>query len=220
MNIIYCDDEAEHGKAFLKEYKSLFPEDNAGFCRSPSEILNGNVTADILFMDIELNQNSSGIDYAIKIHEKLPDTQIIFVTAYTKKYIQEVFLTDNIACGFLTKPIERDYLKRMTENAKKALNSSYKLIYIKPIGKNPTVVNEKEICYIESTAHKVSYVTKTDAIEVYDKLNDVESALSPCFIRCHQSFIVNMNEIYSIESKFITLKDGRKIPSAIQRKTA
>ena len=53
-----------------------------------------------------------------------------------------------------------------------------------------------EIIYIESRAHKLYIHTKYDSYEYYDKMNNVEQLLDgKGFVRCHQSYMVNINEV-------------------------
>jgi two-component system, LytTR family, response regulator LytT len=80
----------------------------------------------------------------------------------------------------------------------------------------PIAVNE--ILYLEAENRKAKIVTNNK--EGYHKLNlsDIEFLLpSNLFIRCHRSFIVNINEIAEIQPDFhstflLIMKNGDRIP--------
>ena len=47
---------------------------------------------DVVFMDIDWKQDETGIDFAGRLQEACPYTKIIYVTAYTLDYVEDVFL--------------------------------------------------------------------------------------------------------------------------------
>ena len=57
------------------------------------------------------------------------------------------------------------------------------------------------------------YTVDGEEIRTYGKLNDIEQKLNtPNFLRCHQSFIINMAEIKSVEENDFMTTTGRLIP--------
>ena len=59
-----------------------------------------------------------------------------------------------------------------------------------------------------------SILHRTDGNEytIYKKLNDIEEEINHrAFLRCHQSYLVNMNKIESVENDF-TMKSGDVVP--------
>ena len=47
---------------------------------------------------------------------------------------------------------------------------------------------------------------------VYMKMDELEKLLPENFLRCHKSYMVNMNQIASFAAEGIILESGRKIP--------
>ena len=47
---------------------------------------------------------------------------------------------------------------------------------------------------------------------VYMKMDELEKILPEYFLRCHKSYIVNMNQILSLSSEGIVLESGKKLP--------
>jgi DNA-binding LytR/AlgR family response regulator len=51
-------------------------------------------------------------------------------------------------------------------------------------------------------------------------LDDLERELGRSFLRCHRSYIVNMNQIKAIEPKDFRLRDGSLVPLRKNGRTA
>ena len=70
-----------------------------------------------------------------------------------------------------------------------------------------------EIEYIESSNSKcILHRTDGNKYTIYKKLNDIEEEINHrAFLRCHQSYLVNMNKIKSVENDF-TMKSGDVVP--------
>lgn len=75
----------------------------------------------------------------------------------------------------------------------------------------------REIRYLESNSRNVWIYTRqsTDVFPV--NLNALEKQLPGNFVRCHKSFIVNMDYIESIANNQINLYSGPTIPVAKSR---
>ncbi|EET88590.1 response regulator receiver protein [Clostridium carboxidivorans P7] len=96
-------------------------------------------------------------------------------------------------------------------SALESVDKSDKFIIAKTISQK-TKIFLKDIMYIESEKRKLKIHTTYDIIEYYYKLYDIEQELSgDDFFRCHKSYIVNLNYVYSYDNTFITLKNLEKI---------
>lgn len=81
------------------------------------------------------------------------------------------------------------------------------------------IFTKKEIVCFDTD--KLSYITSSGRISVfhsggtiinlYIKLDEVMKVLPSCYIRCHQSSIVNMNDIEIFGSNNVMLNDGTKL---------
>lgn len=75
-------------------------------------------------------------------------------------------------------------------------------------------IDHQNILYFESRQRIVVMHTTKQAIEFYAKLSQVHSTLPPDnFIRCHQSYIVNMNRVKSLDkaNRLFVLDSGATI---------
>ena len=213
MYIIFCDNDPVQAGSFQSEFGELLSEHKLRVCTSPlfilEEIENGNAP-DIVLMDIDLEIEKNGMDYAELLYKKSPRTRVIFVTAYTDKFVQDVFFRNANVAAFLTKPIQRDYLlnavnKPTDSEREKKLSFQRRGMVIS--------LCESEILYLESDKHYVNIYTGDGAVySVQGKLSDYESSLSDMFVKCHKSFAVNMNSIKKIDTDGIWLLNKTLIP--------
>lgn len=60
-------------------------------------------------------------------------------------------------------------------------------------------INYDDILYFESHLRVVVMHAKRQTVEFYAKLDDVLQRLPPVFLRCHQSYIVNMDQIRQLD---------------------
>lgn len=75
-------------------------------------------------------------------------------------------------------------------------------------------VDFRDIRYIESRQRIAAVHTERKIIEFYAKLTDIESSLpQDDFIRCHQSYIVNMNHVGALdrEERCFRLRSGGEV---------
>ena len=76
-----------------------------------------------------------------------------------------------------------------------------------------TRIAYRDILYIESSNSKCLIHTVSGGVHTaYKTLNTIEKELNaPCFLRCHQSFLVNMDHVRQIGKEFL-LSNGETIP--------
>lgn len=163
----------------------------------------------IIFLDINMDE-VDGIMTAKKIREVSKEAFIVFVTAFVN-YTLEGYKVDAIR-----------YLLKGGNNFKSAIDECINAIIEKM---NYTIVTKsfhfnegvKEIAlerllYIESRLHKLEFHVQEDKMKVYTiyaTLNNLEADLQDNdFVRIHQSYLVNLKYIMSIERYQATLTDG------------
>ena len=167
---------------------------------------------DIVFMDIDWHGEKSGIDFASVLAELSPQTQIIYVTGHSDRFVQRIFLKDATLCGYLVKPVDAALLDALVEKAARTIQSleEQKLliqqkgaVYAIPYG---------EICYLDSRGHQLTVHTVNGSILCYERLEEMKQRLPGRFFQCHKSFLVNMDAVRRIDKNRILLKTGEEIP--------
>ena len=74
-----------------------------------------------------------------------------------------------------------------------------------------------EILYLESRAHRTMIHTYEGEEVCRDKISDLEQRMGDTFVRCHQSFLVNMKYIRRIENESFKLENGEEISISKRR---
>jgi len=194
ITIAICDDTAED-IALLTEALYAYDPSFSIISFTDGQALIDDLSAhqrpiDILFLDIYM-PGADGIKTAECVRSKRRDVKIIFVTTSKEHYPQayEVF-----AFNYILKPLDRERLFRILNQAIDELKSGegQKLsIRYKSAVHN---VDCRDIHYIESRDKLILfYLADGSTLRCYGRLDEYEKLLPPqSFIRCHQSFIVNI----------------------------
>ncbi|PUB34342.1 LytTR family two component transcriptional regulator [Elizabethkingia sp. YR214] len=162
--------------------------------------------------------------------------KVIFITAFSHYSIQALNLG---AIGYLLKPIANDELKAAIQKvidkneAYLVQQSQLQLVnsYIeKPKEVNRIVLKNRDylqiifcddIVYCEGDkGYTTFFLNNEPGVLVSKVLKEYETLLSPAhFIRCHQSYLVNMNYVTRyFKEGYLQLKTGIKIPVSARKK--
>ena len=174
------------------------------------DLLQANSVYDIIFLDIQMD-GMNGIDTARALRQNAEDTVLIFITG-VKEYVFDAF--DVAAFHYLIKPIEElkfyeVYDRAVLEVGKRKQQANGQL-FVKTRNRNATF-NQSDILYIESRAKKVEIHTKSDIVEAYAAIGELEKQLVGSFYRCHRGYLVNMAFITEYGYDSITLHNGETI---------
>jgi DNA-binding LytR/AlgR family response regulator len=197
MKIAICDDVQDdilRLKEALLAYDSSFEiktYTNGEFL--VSDFLSENSSADILFLDIYMPV-MDGMTIAQEIRRQYSDIKIIFLSSSNEFYQQayEVF-----AFNYILKPFETERLYQVLERALNEIGGAQKNKINFRYKSTSYSVNCHDILYLESR-DKIIFLHMTDetTLQCYGKLDEIIQELPPkSFLRCHQSYIVNLSHI-------------------------
>lgn len=167
---------------------------------------------DFIFLDINMPK-LTGMELSMLLP---PRTKIVFTTAYSE-YAAESYSFQTI--DYLLKPItlkrflasvekiEQHFLKYGTESLPNA-EADPTYFFVKS-GKTFSKILLKEILYFEGEKDYVRLATGQEQILIYRRLKDVEDQLRPPFIRVHNSYIINYQQLRKIEDNHIYIGDKR-----------
>lgn len=183
---------------------------------------------DLLYLDIEIPGKQSGVDIANTIREKGWPVLIVYVSSY-ENYMKEICATEPFA--FLSKPVnERElediFLKAVQRISRRPEYFSYS--YQKHIAKIPlsSIIcfeSKGKMVFIHTVEEKVKKEEGASERKFYGKINEVERGLknsNTCFLRIHQSYLVNYEYIREMGFTQITLEDGRILQISKKRQKA
>ena len=213
MHIAICDDQ-------LTERRQLYAMLETYFVRrsmkisvdvfSSADSFLADFTKDkfqIVFLDIYM-PGLSGIDAARRIRESDQAISLIFTTCSPDHALESYAY---YAAGYLLKPYTDEQLAEVLDWCLDHASSALQTITISCQHEKMTLpVNEIvffEIYGRECTVHATSHSYTTNR-----SLNDLEAQLPGSFLRCHRSFIVNMDYITRLNAMDFTMADKFSVP--------
>lgn len=212
LNFVICDDNLNIIDRLEKMLENIFSKNNynatVGFTSdNPDDVLdylNSN-SVDVLMLDINLKSNKSGLELAEEIRKRKNNAYIIFTTGHLE-YAMVAYKYKTF--DYLPKPITYDRLEDTVTRLFEDVNELNKR-YIKIDNKN-TIVDEAEIQYIKRDGMKLVFHTSSRDYDTYSSFNKFQDKLPETYIRCHKSYIANINQIKDVEpvSGTITFMDG------------
>jgi DNA-binding LytR/AlgR family response regulator len=168
----------------------------------------------LFFLDIIMQDN--GINVASQIRQNYPDVPIIFTTS-SKEYAIDAFKVR--AYDYILKPVAKNELFECLDKLTKTIKSNQKSAFsIKIEDLSYVTININEICFIEQKDRRIVYHMNNNKVYVSTSIRGKFIDEIPFeftnynFINCHHSFVVNMNQIVSIDDYSFTMKNGDNIP--------
>lgn len=162
----------------------------------------------IMFLDVYMN-GMTGVEAARVVRGADRQCAIVFVTS-SKEHAVEGFEVQ--AAHYLIKPILYPHICDALERCMELVPQSMLSIRIRS-GKTDAVVPMHSIQYIE-VYDKVSHIHRAvGTLTTYTPLDTLEKQLNcASFLRCHRSYLVNMQHVTRIEEKYILMQNDDKIP--------
>ena len=216
IKIAICDDEANIRAYLISLIRAqscpceIVEYASAGDCLADTQEI------DLLFLDIELNTDRSGLDgmaLARKIREQVTEIQpvIIFVTGY-ERYVFDAF--DVGAFQYLLKPVDEEKFAQVFSRAVApiaiAKEKPGRVLTLQSANTSKTVPLDS-IYYIESSNHKVELHLKNGEFACYAKIGDLELELQDQFFRIHKGYLVNLSYVAGYSKTEVTLTNGERL---------
>lgn len=172
--------------------------------------IDGNFAFDIIFLDIYMN-GKNGIITAKKIREYDQECKIVFTTSSTDHALESF---ETFPFSYLIKPILEDDFIPVLNKAIKTIDKEQQKRFTIKIGATIQTIFYKDLLFIESNGKILNIHSIQNKIYSYSsKLDDLENQISDKrFIRCHKSFLVNMDYILSVEANAFKLTESISIP--------
>ncbi len=155
--------------------------------------LNSN-SIDVLLLDIDLKSNISGLEIANQVRKTNKNCYFIFITAFSE-YGLDAYKYKTF--DFITKPFDTKRIEDCVHRLFDDINGLPRK-FIRLDNKN-TIIDENEIKYIQRDGMKIVFHTKSRDYKIYSSFSKLEDKLPSNFVRCHKSFIANINNITKVE---------------------
>ena len=153
----------------------------------------------------------------ISFIRNIDNTLLIICIIKTEKYLTNLFHLDIFA--FLKKPINLHFNKIFHEAYKKICTDNHYFIY--RYKNEEYKIKCNDIMYFESYRRKIKIHLENNTVNIfYGKLNTIEQKLEygriP-FLRIHQSYLVNFNQVKSLTKTTVTLNNLVTLPISEKR---
>jgi len=210
VSISICDDNPKHIQYIHDLLSKLMKEPfTAQLFSDEKEFINAVRSGekfDIVILDIILN-NANGVELAKEINRCNPQASIIFVSG-SLDYVQDIYETKHIY--FLKKPIETEKLALALQKALTRAKNSFIMLNLKASIRK---LFFDEIIYLENMNKITVIYLDNETLEYPKKLKELEDMLpKEQFIRCHKSFIINLEKAAEINKQYITMSNKVLVP--------
>ena len=179
---------------------------------SGESYLNSKEHYDISFIDIEM-PGIDGFETIAKAKESGEDGIYVILTTHAemsrKGYVVNAF-----------RYIDKAYLEELKEAIDSAIIvlGRNEKIKVNVIGDGPRELVLKNIIYIETEKHYIVIHTKQGSIKCSNNMSEIENMLQgKWFCRCHNVYIVNLDEISHIDDRIVYLSNGADIDISYRR---
>lgn len=202
MNILILEDT----NTFVEEFVDILKNNNLFadahfFCLGDHfEEIDNTKDYQIIFIDVHLSKSINGIDFSIKLKKRFPKALIVFVTMNNNFVHKSMELQPFY---FIRKDHLNEDMSIFFKMFKEHLeNTSFIVINAR---EKHVRINTSDIIYIEADGHYLKIVTKEKIKELKTQLNNNN------IIQVHRSYLINLDFVYDVNSKFIILRNKKEI---------
>ena len=209
LSFVLCDDNKAILDRLSKMLETIFIEHNIDAevsltSTNPQDVLDylkSNIV-NVLFLDIDLKSTLSGLDLADMIRKFNKEVYIIFTSAHLE-YILLAYKCKTF--DFIPKPISIERVEETIIRLMDDINyGGRKNSFIRLDNKN-TIINQDNVNFIKKDGMKLIFYTDTRTYEAYSSFNKISETLPSNFVRCHKSYIANINKISDVHTKDNTI---------------
>lgn len=161
----------------------------------------------VLFIDIEL-PGMNGMELARKLRQGGYCDLIVFTTNF-EEYVYEGYEVE--AFRYLRKPVRIQDIAVCMERADRIMQEKMLVFMFK---RKRYSIPYRDISYISSYGHYLTVHTREQDYDWKYLLKELQPQLPEQFVRCHRSFIVNLDYMRRLDGKRMFLKTGEEIDVA------
>ena len=202
LNFVLCDDETKMLDKLSVLFEKAFAKNDLDAkivlkTYDYKDILNfmANNTVNVVVLDMEFKNSSlNGLDIAKEIRKINNSCYIFFITSHYE-YLAQAFEYKTFAYIFKNNLTLDTISNTLTRLSNDISSNTKKFIKIDSKG---TFIELNEIQFIEKCGMKLIYHTINESYYTYASFSKIENLLPQNFVRCHKSYIANINNISSI----------------------
>lgn len=226
MRIAICDDDIvylQSAQDFAMAWKEADLEKQISFIRtfrSTEDLLEEwekGTIFDIIFLDIQIPGEMSGLDLARKIRESNEQVIIVFITNYSN-FVYSGYEVN--ALRYLRKPFTAKQMEECLDIAFRRWRLIQDKVLTLDVNKEIIIIPHREILYIEVQGHYIKIMNVYgNEYRVRNSISVIRNKLpDELFVLCHRSFIVNLMYVRKLTRTSITLINNVEVPIGIKQK--
>lgn len=214
IRIAVCDDESAIREVIAARLREYFPEEVLISLFESGEMLLRAVREkdccyQLAVLDIELGE-MNGIALGEELNRLLPGCQIIYLTGYLD-YAPDSYATRHIF--YVYKPTMEKYLPLALEKAVVAMADAERAQLVLKQKSGQLVLEKREIAYLERQLRTTTIYTAGEKVTTSTPLDKLLELLdSQAFVRCHNSFAVNLEHTVAFRRESFLMKGGVVVP--------
>ena len=166
---------------------------------------------DLFFLDIDM-PGLNGIELCRRLRAEGSRALVVFISGKEEL----VFQTFEVQpFRFVRKDYFREELPQLARDISRELRgrTESSLVVAEPHSKRLYTFETRSLLYIEALAKDCRFVTTAGETILTARLMELEERLRPHgFARCHRSYLVNCQYIFSIQKDTVTLDDRTVLP--------
>lgn len=213
LNIGICDDEPLMLRQLEQQCRNALEEDyvlHIDMATSAAELLSMERPFHLALLDVQLVE-TNGIELARQILERNSKCRIIFVSGYLHA-VSRVYEVPHF-CFILKNQMEQELPRFLRRAAELSAKDAGRRVMI-ACGRKMTELSLSDICFMERKGH-VTFVKMTDGriYQTREKLSELLLRIrDEDFIRCHVSFIINLQSVVQLMGNSFTMSSGETVP--------
>lgn len=169
--------------------------------------LRDNQPPDVLFLDVALG-GENGIELVGR-QGLGARTQVVYVSGFDQFHTR-AYATEH--ASFVKKPLRQEDVSLALGQALRRAEAVAAPPLVLRHDHVTDIVRPEDILYVESDRRNVVVHTRTESLRAYAKLADIQAQLPAHFVRCHQSYVINLDHVARLGSEAVTLSSGEVVP--------
>lgn len=219
--ICSCKEDGQLIKKVAEEYVAYYSSENWEFncCEGvdeAQECSNGKANLDLMFLDVTLE---GALSFAEIERKKFPN-MILHIIADDSISPMSYLKPSIMAAALLLRPYDDNQLHQSVKEVfqyafeEKCVEEQEEDCFIIDSNGDRIRIIYSSIVYFEARERKIFVLAGVKEYGFYSTMENLEKVLPNQFVRCHRSFIFNMNRVQELKltQNIIVMDDGSIVP--------